>query len=93
MIKLFNIINELNIKDPNLIQIAFKEIDRDGEEHIWVNEDIVLKHLLPIFPNNEQDIKDMVEEWNDYGTNEEDMFILRYDLITVFKEHLKYSND
>jgi len=94
MIKLLDILNELEIKDPNLIQIGFKEIDENGGyEFIWISEDIILKHLLPLFPNNEEDIKEMVESWNDHGSSEDDMFILKQDLIKAFKEHLKYSND
>lgn len=85
MIKLTNILNELNINNPRKIQIGFKETDENGKEHIWINEDIVLKSLLPIFPNDKQKIEDMVEEWNDWGAMEEDMFMTLRDLIKTFE--------
>jgi len=83
MIKLLNILNELKINDPNIIQIGFIEMDR-GEEHIWIDENIVLNFLLPYFPTYEQAIKNMVEEWNDFGSSKEEMFIKKGDLINQF---------
>lgn len=66
-------INEITINKPGKIKIGRIEIDEDNESHVWIDEEIVLKYLLPEFPNREQDIIDFVEGWNDWGATEEEV--------------------
>ena len=68
MIKLIDILKEIKVNNPNKITIGFKD-----DEGVWIDEDLMLKYLLPLFPNEDQNIIDWVEELNDFGASEEDL--------------------
>jgi len=68
MIKLIDILKEIKVNNPNKITIGFKD-----DEGVWIDEDLMLKYLLPLFPNEDQNIIDWVEELNDFGAEEEDL--------------------
>ena len=68
MIKLIDILKEIKVNNPNEIIIGYKDY-----EGIWIDEDLMLKYLLPLFPNERKNIEYWVEELNDFGANEEDL--------------------
>lgn len=68
MIKLIDILKEIKVNNPNKITIGFKD-----DEGIWIDEDLVIQYLLPLYPNERNNIENWVEELNDYGASEEDL--------------------
>jgi len=68
MIKLIDILKEIKVNNPNEIIIGYKD-----DEGIWIDEDLMLKYLLPLFPNERKNIEYWVEELNDFGADEEDL--------------------
>lgn len=79
------ILSELQVKKPR-IKIGYEYEDEKGVFRYKLDEDLVLKHLLPRFPHSKQNILDMVEDWNDYGVEKEEIYLTLDELIKVFKD-------
>ena len=81
--QLAGILSEIKVNNPHnpIINIGQSEYYTEEDvESFWVDGDIVLKYLLPLFPNDEELIIDYVENWNDNGLDEDDVEISLQDL-------------
>jgi len=68
LVDIVDSLDEIKVNNPNEIIIGYKD-----DEGIWIDEDLMLKYLLPLFPNERKNIEDWVEELNDFGADEEDL--------------------
>jgi hypothetical protein len=83
------IINEIKVNKPKINILIYNE----EYDQYWVEEDKVLLLLSKKFPNNEQNIKDYVEEINDGSNPEAYLNITLQELYTDFLDWKKDNED